>query len=380
MPARLATLPGPDARARQLLAAAPAWPGPTTASPDFADPPPQGSDDEIWMVSYMDIMTLLLTFFVLLFVYARAVAPDVAAATDPHNDPPHVATPREPATAGRSADLALLELPTDLGAVVESPAPGFAIRIADGSVTNPTVTVLVEAEVVGSPSPEPRDTAEAVGYEHPATPAAAPDGPVRVPEPSGRAPAIVAVVPADSTAATPERPAPSALAAEPTPDAPPQTPSEPAAGPEEALLAAIRSSELGRRVEVSVRKDAVSLEISDEILFDRGSASITSPGEQLLAELASHLAQQGVRISVEGHTDDSPIRTARFASNWELSAARATNVTRSLIAHAVDPARVRAVGYADTRPRADNASEQGRARNRRVALVLHVPAAAESAW
>ncbi|MBI5040253.1 MAG: OmpA family protein [Gammaproteobacteria bacterium] len=65
-----------------------------------------------------------------------------------------------------------------------------------------------------------------------------------------------------------------------------------------------------------------------------------------------------------------PIQTARFPSNWELSSTRATEVTRRLIERGIAPARVRAVGFADTHPRADNASVEGRARNRRVSLVL----------
>jgi chemotaxis protein MotB len=347
------------------------------------------------MVSYMDIVTLLLTFFVLLFVYTRTTAPDAAAATSTRVSPPQAEAQREH-DKGRHARAQPTAPPTaDLVSLVETPLLGPTIRFGDAAVTNPTVTVVVEAESVGSPSPESEVAVEDRGHEQPATPIEPAESPVRRPDPTRGASVVAMDAPtggtagepadaaaADSTPVAPERSAPTGdVAGEPTAnDVPAAPPSEAAPKPEQALLAVIQASDLGRRVEVSVRKDAVNLEISDEILFDRGSAAVKPAGEQLLAELATLLAQQAVRISVEGHTDDSPIRTARFASNWELSAARATNVTRTLISHAVDPARVRAVGYADTRPRADNGSEPGRARNRRVALVLHIPAGTEPAW
>lgn len=78
-------------------------------------------------------------------------------------------------------------------------------------------------------------------------------------------------------------------------------------------------------------------------------------------------------VVVVGHTDSVPISSARFPSNWELSSARAGSVVRYLQANGVDGRRLRAVGYADTQPLADNASAEGRARNRRVELVLEAP-------
>ena len=93
----------------------------------------------------------------------------------------------------------------------------------------------------------------------------------------------------------------------------------------------------------------------------------------MLDELAALLAAQDYTVSIEGHSDNVPFMNAHFASNWELSATRATNVTRYLIARGIAAVRLRAIGYADTQPRADNASVQGKARNRRVALVLHMP-------
>ncbi|MGB0237439.1 MAG: OmpA/MotB family protein [Cycloclasticus sp.] len=75
---------------------------------------------------------------------------------------------------------------------------------------------------------------------------------------------------------------------------------------------------------------------------------------------------------VEGHTDNQPISTPRYLSNWELSSARATSVTRYLIGRGISPTRLSAIGYADTRPIVSNNDEVGRGKNRRVALVLRV--------
>ena len=79
-------------------------------------------------------------------------------------------------------------------------------------------------------------------------------------------------------------------------------------------------------------------------------------------------------VEVEGHTDNRPTSTARFATNWELSSARATNVLRELLADAeLEPARFAAVGRADTIPRGDNDTEEGRAENRRTEIVVLFP-------
>lgn len=126
------------------------------------------------------------------------------------------------------------------------------------------------------------------------------------------------------------------------------------------------------RVKVTRTGQRINVVIKDDVLFKVGSARLTSVGTGLLSHVAEMLKQTGYPISVEGHTDDTPIHTARFPSNWELSTARATNVTRYLIQGGVAAARLRAIGYGATRPVAGNDTAGGRAQNRRVALVLHV--------
>ena len=116
----------------------------------------------------------------------------------------------------------------------------------------------------------------------------------------------------------------------------------------------------------------VNLVIKDDVLFAEGSTELTSLGRSVLDGIVGMLKQNDYPVSVEGHTDNVPIHTAQFPSNWELSSFRATNVARYFIQNGVAVQRLRAIGYADTRPIADNDSESGRARNRRVSLVIHM--------
>lgn len=120
-----------------------------------------------------------------------------------------------------------------------------------------------------------------------------------------------------------------------------------------------------RRVE-----DRVEIELDAEMLFDPASARVAEAARPVVREVAAALRALPAAIRVEGFTDDRPIASARFPSNWELSAARAASVVRLLAELGVDPARMAAIGYAQHRPVADNATAEGRARNRRVVIVV----------
>lgn len=136
-------------------------------------------------------------------------------------------------------------------------------------------------------------------------------------------------------------------------------------------LAGLPLDQLGEGVEVLVNDGVVSFRISSEMLFPSGQADLIGPGAEMLATLVPVLnAMPNQRIVVEGHTDDVPIQNARYPSNWELSSGRAGSVVRQLIALGVAPERIRATGFADTRPLQLNDSEANRAANRRVELVL----------
>ncbi len=126
------------------------------------------------------------------------------------------------------------------------------------------------------------------------------------------------------------------------------------------------------RVETVVaRRGLVVRLLTDHVLFDSGLAVLKPRGLPLLAEVASLLGvDRHHPILVEGHTDDVPISTSRYVSNWELSTARATEVVRYLIGRRLAARRFGAAGYADLHPIATNATAAGRARNRRVEIVL----------
>jgi chemotaxis protein MotB len=119
------------------------------------------------------------------------------------------------------------------------------------------------------------------------------------------------------------------------------------------------------------RRGLVVRVLTDKLLFASGEASLQAPGRPLLDEVAQLLnVDKSHPIIVEGHTDNVPIATAQFPSNWELSTARATNVVRYLIARGVSRARLAAAGYADLDPVASNVTTDGRALNRRVDIVF----------
>jgi len=127
---------------------------------------------------------------------------------------------------------------------------------------------------------------------------------------------------------------------------------------------------LGEDIEVIVNDGSISFRISSEILFGSGRAELEDAGLDVIDRLVPTLAAGRYRIIVEGHTDNLPIQTERFPSNWELSASRASSVVRYLQLADIEATRLSATGYADTRPIADNADERGRASNRRVELVM----------
>ena len=140
------------------------------------------------------------------------------------------------------------------------------------------------------------------------------------------------------------------------------------------LISKLTIPELKESVRVAATPGAVNVEIADSVLFVPASAELNAQGRLVLERLAGALTRNELSVSVEGHTDDLPIRNARFPSNWELSSHRATIVTRYLVTQGIAPGRLRAIGYAETRPKASNHTPYGRARNRRVSLLVHLDA------
>lgn len=114
----------------------------------------------------------------------------------------------------------------------------------------------------------------------------------------------------------------------------------------------------------------VELEMNSELLFSSGEAELSQKAIPVLRKVAKTFAQIPNVISVEGHTDNVPIDTVEFPSNWDLSSARASSVVRELIKGNVSSTRLAAVGYGEFHPIADNNTASGRFKNRRVVLVL----------
>lgn len=114
----------------------------------------------------------------------------------------------------------------------------------------------------------------------------------------------------------------------------------------------------------------ITVEINASVLFDSGEARLQIPAIRAISAVGQILATTDFPITVEGHTDNAPINTPLFPSNWELSGARAASVVRLFVDTGVDPRRLTATGYADQRPMADNATAEGRQRNRRVAINM----------
>ena len=128
-------------------------------------------------------------------------------------------------------------------------------------------------------------------------------------------------------------------------------------------------------VTISQLQGKLTVNILDRVMFDSGEAELKPAGAAVLRKVADVLAQHSnLKVHVIGHTDNIPIRAGarnRFPSNWELSTARATAAVRYLTEIAsVDPRRLGAVGYGEFRPVADNATPEGRARNRRIAITI----------
>ncbi len=122
---------------------------------------------------------------------------------------------------------------------------------------------------------------------------------------------------------------------------------------------------------IITRQGLVVHVLTDKLLFDSGSATLQTAGAPLLDEVASLLKLDHTHpITVEGNTDNQPISNSQFPTNWELSTTRATNVLRYFIAHGVPATRLGAAGYAALHPIVSNATGAGRARNRRVDIVL----------
>ncbi|RKR07232.1 chemotaxis protein MotB [Kushneria sinocarnis] len=280
------------------------------------EPPPRHEDGQgSWLMSYLDLLTLLITLFVLL-LSLQGLSPEDTAAVEPA------------AATDDTAPLPRLAAGSALWQLLE-PAPARSIMLATAGAAAPPAL-----------SPMAVTAAQAVTRQLPVAP-------------------TDEAMPLLMTVAALQLPRPSA-----------------SPGDEMARWAAQVPDIDG--VVIEPGEQHVTFRIQDRLLFSSADVELSEQGHELLDRLAGRLSQFEGEISIEGHTDSRSISTERFPSNWELSAARATAVLHHLVDHGVTAGQLRAIGYGASRPLADNASARGRARNRRVELVLR-PAASDLA-
>ncbi len=139
----------------------------------------------------------------------------------------------------------------------------------------------------------------------------------------------------------------------------------------EEVLSRFRSLIDGGRLSVSIDRGRMVIHLPQDVLFPSGSATLSAEGRRTLSEVASVLAElEDRRFQVEGHTDNVPIATSRFPSNWELSSARALSVVHLLVENGVAPENLSGAGYGEFQPVASNDDPEGRRRNRRIEIVM----------
>lgn len=134
----------------------------------------------------------------------------------------------------------------------------------------------------------------------------------------------------------------------------------------------ITENNLSEDLKTMLTGDGLMLRIRDTALFPSGSADLRPEARRLGAEIAKMLVALPQKVTIAGHTDTVPINTQEFPSNWELSSKRALNFMRHILSQQakLEPARFNATGYGEYRPESDNSTAEGRARNRRVEILI----------
>lgn len=306
-------------------------------------PPPE--NHERWMVSYADFITLLFALFVVMYAISsvnegkyRVLSTAMADAFRAVSSKPYIASAETVIPALASEEVADVRLPYQIAPELR-PLPvarsePSMLAAADAPVPNTGLCVVEETpdeQLVTAPADKP----EPVIAPNDAVPAQRED----------------IVEPVSAGAASP-----------------------PALDPMQPLVARLHASvtELIDADLVEIRREGswVELEIRNHMLFNSGSSVINEDAVTPLEEIADVLRDVPNRVHVEGFTDDVPIQTPLYPSNWELSAARAASVVHLLMEQGLAPERMAAVGYGEHRPIASNASAEGRMRNRRVVLVI----------
>lgn len=132
----------------------------------------------------------------------------------------------------------------------------------------------------------------------------------------------------------------------------------------------ISEAGLENQVSVTYEESGTIISLGDSLVFEKGSATINEKSKKILLDFSKVLKSTTNYIRIEGFTDNLPIHTNQFASNWELASQRAINVVKNLISNGVEPERISAVSFGEYRPSLPNNSEDNRGKNRRVDIVI----------
>lgn len=328
------------------------------------------SDRDGWMLSYLDILTLLLTLLVVIVAITHAelqkrvvppsvpetpvtlvtsetatptpIAPEKSVASTAPNIPME---PAASAPSAASADTIAAVNPVAAGSV----EPTASLEGIDSIERMAAIESVASASVAQPPSPPPTESVADADAPNESTPDAAVISKVMKQDPAGNATARAPLAVPTMTASEGHQ--------------------DRAADDKNSLAALGDTGEM----QVQVGERGVMIELGEDVLFTSASASLANQTVPALDALASILAEMPYTVWIEGHTDNTPISTTAFPSNWELSTARATAVTRYLIEHGITPQRLRAVGYGDTQPRSNNDTADGRTHNRRVVFRVEMP-------
>jgi chemotaxis protein MotB len=142
-------------------------------------------------------------------------------------------------------------------------------------------------------------------------------------------------------------------------------------GTYDSLVEELEAEVAAGEIEIEQLREGLRLNVAQDILFASGSTQLNASGQRVLRKVSNQLVKLQHEVEVQGHTDNVPVRAnARFPSNWELAAARASQVVRLFEAQGVDPARLRAVSFGEFHPVASNDTPEGRLKNRRIEIRL----------
>jgi chemotaxis protein MotB len=150
-----------------------------------------------------------------------------------------------------------------------------------------------------------------------------------------------------------------------------QAQAEARAGQFRTLVERFRKMTESGKLKVEIRDNRMIVSLGDRILFDAGKTQVKKEGAETLKQVTAILKEVGGRdFQVAGHTDNAPMKSARYRSNWDLSTARAVEVVNFMIASGMEPGRLSAAGYSDQAPVASNETADGRSSNRRIEITL----------